>query len=586
MKIITPLLLADSVGAVELTIIILSVLFLVGFVFAIVWLLVKNILNDRKFERQLGTSLVVCFDFERNVINVFNSNAVASVRSYSFDKFLGTIKQTDRERISLWLRALREDVPNTPTFLRSSVPMLVQRQANKKDDNTANGLIELNSINDSRTKISVTIHNLSFVPFDQTKWVNNFNSIRRQLSFTLYGSEFPSALYFIKLSLKNDARVVSVVEPVAYTLIVDKLSREASTLLNTELYELDEDLILIVQNTTNPSFNYEEAGKTWLRKVNQIISSNFWNLNIVASVGVITSNVSKQIRTILDEGRKLAISASDNEADGAFASYDSSSKRNGADVAHRVSFAKIVEGKGLTYTYQAILNPSTSRIFAYHTRIKPKVPPFANMTELKAYASRHELTRELLQEYLAGAINEFASITDRTPYTRLFIELQSNEVIDAIELIQEQEKPNGIDVVLVIDEELLSSEEVTGRTFLLNLHNLKQAGCELAIRLENDQFPEYGDLYKRFDFFIPPNIKIDNRSKDENYAPVFYTRLLEKLIVFKKPVVCLSVEGWPRVELLVRLGIDYIGSDDISPYSISQKEIEKRKLIRLSRFAE
>ena len=584
MKKINILALTQSELAFAIVFVALAVLFLALFVFAIVYYIIKNIKNDKSFTKQLSTTLHACFDLEKRTVHSFYKNRISKVRKYSIEKFIESIKPADQERVLKWLEDIKNNVHGTATFLRSSVPQSTNSNG-KKNINPSNGLIELGSVNETRKKISVIIHKLSFTPFDQTKWSNNYSTIRRQLSFTLYGGQFPNALYFIKLSLTDTSGAVCIEEPVAYTLIVDRLSRETTSILNTELFELDEDLLLIVQTPTNPAFNYEEKGREWLRKVNQIISSNFWDLNIGASIGAITSDDSKQVRSLLEEGKKLANSASDEEGDEAIAFF-SASRRSGADVVYRSAFSKILEGKSLACQFQPIINPSTGRTFGYHTKTALKNSTFEDMRELKLYASRHNLTSQLVIEYINNTINEFNEIGERGPYTRIFIDINPNEVLDVISAIPHIEKPNNIDLVFIINETEIDVDEANDRAFLAGLHALKQAGPELAILLENDQFPELSELYKRFDFFIPPNVRIEHRNKDENYAPVFYTRLLEKLLVFKKPVISINVQGWPRVELLIRLGIDYISSDEISPYTNSPREIDKRKLIRLNRFAE
>ena len=576
--------LSETLKPIAIILIALFSVFAAGFAGLIIYFLIKNIKNDSLFAKQMSTTLFACFNLRDRTVTSFLKHSVAKVKKLTIAKFVETLKPADREKLLAWLENIRINSEDIPTFIRCTVPTF-QTTTGKKTVNPSNGLFELDRISDNREKVSVIIHKLSFTPFDQTKWANNYNSIRRQLAFTLFGSQFPNALYFIRFSLTDDVGSVSAEEPVAYTLIVDKLSRETASMLNTELYELDRDLLLIVQTPNNPSFNYEEVGRLWLRKINQIISSNFWDLNIGASIGGITSADSKQVRTLLEEGQKLANSASDEEGDEAIAFF-SDSRKAGADVLFRSAFSHILEGNSLAVQFQPILNPLNSKEFGYHAKLELKSSPFEDLRELRLYASRHSLTQSLFKEYITETIAEFETMYDRRHYARLFVNVSPNEVAAAQEVLANIDKPEYIELVLIINEEEIDSEEAEDRTFLASLHQLRQTGCELALLLENEQFPEVGEIYKRFDYFVPPNIKIEHKNKDDNYAVVFYTRLLEKLLAFKKPVISIAVDGWPRVELLVRLGVDYISSDDISSYSITLKEIDKRKQIRLARFAE
>ena len=578
-------LLASGKDPIAITLIFLSVLVLIVFAFVIIFLIFKNSKHDSTLLKHMNTTIQACFDFEKGVVTTFYSNRTSSTRKFPIEGFLERIRAADQDRVRLWLEDIRNSVPDTPAFIRTSVPGSFSLSSIiRKSATPVNGLLELNSISPSKSKVSIIIHKLSFVPFDYTKWANNYNSIRRQLSYSLNGSDFPNALFFIKLSLTDRSEKVSVEEPVAYTLIVDSLSREIMRMTNTELFELDEDMILILQNSNNPNFDFESTGRAWLKKVNQIISASFWDLNIGASIGAISSSASKQVRTLLEEGKKLAISASDSEE--AIAFHGEGTKYGSVDAIYRTAFNRALEQNGLAYSFQPILNPGTSRVFGYHTRIRPKTNTFSNITDLKSYASRHNLSYELFFEYVSCAIRECQNMDPRAQFTRLFIEIEPIEINDIIKALQHLVKPSHMNIIFVLAEEHISSSESESKTFLSKLLQIRQVGYELAVRLENDQFPDYYELYKRFDFFIAPDIRSELRSKDDSYAQVFYTKLLEKLMWFKKPIIAISVDGWARVELLVRLGIDYVSSDDISPYSNTVREIDRRRLMRLNRFAE
>jgi|GEM_PF-5902119 len=560
-------------------------LFLVAYIGIIAISVLKNKSSDKAFKSNMTTLLHICYDVKQNRIIGFYENHGTNVQVVDYEAFINQLKSGEREKIKNWFEAIRQNLEGTPSYIRSSTPSLNPSDSITKR-HSAKGLIELININEDRTKIYATIHQLNFVPFDQTKWENNFNTVIRQLSNSIYGNSFSSGLYFISLGLVDDSKNVITTDPVAYTLIVDKLTREVADNRDARIYELDADILLIVETPQVANFQYEKAGRDWLKKVNQIIDTNFWSRKIKASVGVITSEVSRQVRILIEEGRKLAQGASDAGEEEAFAMYNAITKKDSIEKTYRTAYNDIMEGTNLLYQYQPIINPATSRVFGYNTRFKPKNSTFKSLTELKIYASRHNDSYELFFEYVSRCYREFEKIDGGNRNTRLFIDIQENEIEFTLKALAHIEHNKNYQVVFVLDEDDFDVEDENYAEMMNYLREFHSSDYELAIRLKSEQLSGNDELYKRFDYFVVPNSGSDFKFREDDRTQIFYTRLLEGLLKYKKPVFCLGAENWFRVELLVRLGIDYISGNDISPFSNTLREIDRRKVTKLNKFAE
>ena len=527
--------------------------------------------------------LHICYDSTTGVIVSFYENNPSTKTTQTLDQFITQLGCLDKNRLISWIRDTIGKVPDTAPFIRVYIPIGEERRRQQK---ATGGMMELNGFSNDNKKLFLTFYRLCYLPFDQSKWENQFNAVVKTLSTTIYRGNRTTGLYFLKLSLQDSSEAVSTDNTIAYTLLLDRLHREVIDYRYTKIFELEEDLILIMVSARDSSFNYKEDGMKWYMTTKQIIENNFWDSKIVFSMGAITSLVSNQIRTLIADGKQLALtkqSLSDTEI--AFTSYGGDSSEGNIEALYKSSFAKILDGKNLSFQFQPIINPGSSEIFAYTLKTKVRNSYFSDIVELKQYATRNDEGYELFFEYFNGALRSFEPFA-REGMNRIFVELEIGELECAAEALRHISVHKDYDVTLIIDESDFESAIGKQHDVVDDLRSIKSEGCSLGIRLGQQNFVLSPQLYKEFDYFILPNLKREVNRKNDDRIQIYYTRLLEKLLRYKEPAIMLGADSSFMVELLVRLGIDYISGNDIMPYNNLPRDIDKRKLIKLNKYAE
>lgn len=534
-------------------------------------------------EKNDNSPLHLCYDIKTDQITAFFENKAHKVMTYSFDEFFRHLNTGEREKIRTWMVSFKIKDERTPRFLRANL----QVPSGTKTKVTG-GLFELNDVNADRSKVYTTLYQLHFIPFDQTKWQNNYNGVVRHLSVLINENKKNTGLYFINLSLINDLKELCSKDPVSYTIFVDHLFREAEKHKHVEVFELDADLILIVDLAKKKHYDFENAARYWLKTVYKIINVNNWEKEIKASMGVILSkDTDNGTRALVEEGRKLALSVEDVPSEKeAFLMYKNVSLLTNTEKSMELSFKKILSGRGISYLFQPIINPGTSRIMGYATSYKINDFFFKDLNEIKSYANRHQDAHELFVEYVSACIRNFEGEKEKQFLARLFIDINWDELETATIALPHISIRKDINVVFVLDEADLDEEIRMSDFAIKQIRDLKTLGFEIAFRLAPEQTIANYDLFKRFNYFIVPNMSRESRGKEDGRIQIYYTRLLERLLKFKRPAIAIDTKTWFMVELLTRLGIDYISSPEISDFSPDFKAIDGRKISKLSKYAE
>lgn len=249
---------------------------------------------------------------------------------------------------------------------------------------------------------------------------------------------------------------------------------------------------------------------------------------------------------------------------------------------YRTEVERIIRDKRLKYLYRPIVNLEKGQIFAYLSFIEPQDSFFGSIKELKDYALRTEDDRTLFATIARNTITRFAEEKDGESI-RLFLNINNLEKNYVNRTLAHISNIKDIHIVLVYSEEELGDLPENGDEALVNeIRIFKSKGYEVALEISDNDLTLSSIIYSAFDFFVVDvntNLKIGNKYSQRSLYT--FRGLVEKLLRFHRPIIATDIPSWDTVELINKLGINYISSDVISLKSENVLPLSTKTLIKI-----
>ncbi len=249
---------------------------------------------------------------------------------------------------------------------------------------------------------------------------------------------------------------------------------------------------------------------------------------------------------------------------------------------YRTEVERIIRDKKIKYLFRPIINLEKCSIMGYQSFAETEDSFFMNIKELKNYALRTEDDRSLFATIARNTITRF-SLEKDSETVRLFFNLNNLEKNYVNRTLSHIQNIRDIHIVLVYSEDELVDLPENGDDDLVNeIRNFKSRGYEIALEISDNDLTLSSIIYGAFDFFmvdVNTNLKIGSKYSQRNLYN--FRGLVERLLKYHRPIIAVDVPSWDSVELIDKLGINYISSDVVSMKSENVLPIPTKSAIRI-----
>ena len=256
------------------------------------------------------------------------------------------------------------------------------------------------------------------------------------------------------------------------------------------------------------------------------------------------------------------------------------------DTSYKNEVTSIIANHSMKYYFMPIIGISNQEIIGYFSKIVPLSTVFNDINEVKDYAYKLSLSKELFSENSRHLISKFvneAGIHKDTRY--LFYNLKFHEISYANQLLGYVLSSRRANLVLVFDESDLLKNIDKNEDFAEPFRKLHSKGYKLSLNVTLKTLELPDEMYALFDYFQFDVTFFDQNFDDISHSSLTMKRSIEKVLKYHKKVIVSSVETWNDVELRVQENLKLLAGSVISPYSemilpINKKVIEKIKKIK------
>jgi len=519
----------------------------------------KNILS------QSNTVRTFFIDFNNNRVTYFNLNKIRSVRVMDLDSFYGQYPESNFSKVNKWLQAVMDEKINAPDTLETllllkstSKPAYVLLKVDKVDyiNKTAHlsSYLLKNSVESSSfAEKRKVITSKSFV-------TKELNKQRKPNGFTLT----------FKFSYNSASQADEEIDP----LLFGSFKNFFFDFLTKSRYLLENDgnsLTLVDLDCKAAEFTANTIASSIVNGINKNLSLNGKQGEISIYIGGADhSTLAKNKENILKESMNYAEYAQAENIPEKVVWYVLGKRIKHFDFtkAYRTEVERIISSNKLKNKFRLIYNVEKMSYFAYLCKTQVNDQFFEDFEELKEYSLKTGDSNELMANIIKNSLPRFM-IQRPKPDVSLFFPCMVEEKGALLTSLSRINNLSNIHLTILFSEDdvLKKLSETTEAEFESDLRFLKTKGFNVSLSLCEDGLKLSNNIYSIFDSFVvnfsagSSGVSIDNEIRASLHM------LVEKLIKYKKPIICNDLEGWDAIELLVRSGLSYICSESLSPYS-------------------
>ncbi len=234
---------------------------------------------------------------------------------------------------------------------------------------------------------------------------------------------------------------------------------------------------------------------------------------------------------------------------------------------YRSEVERLIRDKRLKYYFRPIVNiKANGRILGYQAFAEPIGDFFKSIEDLKRYAFRINEDKELFATITRNTIPSFNQQVGDSTY-RLFYSIRFNEKDYVNRTLAYISNIKDCHIVLVYNEQdLLDLPSNSEDSVVRNIQTMKAKGYQVALELNDNDLTLSDAIYASFDYYmldVNNNLEVDSKISKKNLFA--FRGLIESLLKYEKTIIAIGVPTWDSIDLIYGLGIDYIGSEVISP---------------------
>ena len=534
--------------------------------------------NGRKFIKKMSEATnslrVYIFDSKNDQVRYFNRSKLQRKKTSTITEFYNQFPADDRDKIITWIGNLLDGVENTPKYLEINVLF----NYNKK---SCFSILQVTKVDTEKGVIYLESYILKYMyaQKNQPIGVRKFSSREKFANVITSNHQLKGVTlainFFNKRTKENEishlifAQIKNVLVPYI-TPYRPMLEHGDNQIIVSDLKLFQRTSILVFMKTIKNEINrlllisseLDQIGYSFGIADNKYFFSNVDDLiETVSELANIAKEDGKDY-LVYEEGKKVSADA-DN-------------------LHYRTEVERIIQDKKIKYTYRPIYDVERSKTIGYQAFFQPLDSFFDSIDELKTYAVRTEDDKELFTTIARNSISRFIQEKDGASL-RLFFPITYNEMDYVNRTFSHISSIKDGNIVLILNEdELLNLPKDINEAMFEIVKTFKSKGFEVALLLNDNESALASSMYEIFDYFLLSVASHIKNNKSTNRQLPTFQNLIEKLLRYNRPIIATDIPSWTLVEYVIKLGIQVVSSDAISPSDenvlpISRKAIEKLK---------
>lgn len=572
-------------GAMPFLIFIIVVLS-VGLISLVITILVtkkKEIEYSEYLKRKFNINRTFIIDFKSQSVEYFSFRNLKDIIKISYTDFLKMLEDKEQNKFNNWLLDMYQQneilTPDKLTFI-TDIKMQDQIKSycsrilfNVKVIDKAKGMIYLDS---------VLLNNLP----------SEYNRIKKGIfkkdtflvseiaRFYAHGLFQKGSIYIIDFYRK--ANTNPRINEYEYRYIVlNAIYQKKNALSFYVLLNDDNPLEMTVLNTKwQNDFQINREMKSMVRSINEILEvhgfKTFYEFSIVGSK---TSELDSDFIKAHETLKNVSHLMRDDGKDFLLYKNDNRENRN-VEESYKAEVTKIIRMQLINLGFSPLVKIANKRVLTlgYIAKVKPKGSIFETIDEVKKYALKYNLDKELFSMITRKMIPTFNNEKDNNNL-RLFIPIKIHEIQYVLRSLPHMNLATNTKIAVIIqNNDFVDSE--TNVTLINNIKTLQSRDYEVYVTINNGDYNLRSATYSLFDGFMI-NTKPQGGTKGENREFLVTRAMLDKLVKFKTPIVSVNSTSWNEVELLVKSGVYLFSSEVIAETSPMLMPVDKRVVKKL-----
>lgn len=537
----------------------------------------RDVLFAGKIQDSSNSVRVFRLDIKNDKTDYYNASSIRRRRSSTLTNFYNMFPSNERERLIEWVGSLLDKDADTPQTLEISV--IVHR--NRKKYFT---LLQVTKIDYENQIIHLESHLLRFMNVSRSRRNNEgFYKFSTQAGLSATLKEKPNRGFTccVKFFRTNSTEKISRLDFVTIkNALVPFISKDRM------MIEYGDDEIFITDFKASIRGQVVQALHTIEVETRRRMSVHSSVDFMAYSIAIIENKLlDSDLEKIIVEGEKLAKNAQEEGLTYLFYEENGESISPVNSQNYRTEVERIIFDKRFQYLYRPIYDVGRQRTIGYKAIINPLDSFFGSIEELKSYAYKTNDDRELFSTIARNSISRFIQQKSEKNHT-LFFDVSYNEIAFVARTLSHI---NGIKetkiVICISEQDFIDLPSMSTESVISMVTNLRSNGYAAALRLKDkSELTLLPKIYESFDYFIiDSDAQLSNRSM--NQLPIFQN-LIENLLKFNKILVADNMSSWESVELLVRLGIEIVSSEVISPSDENVLPISKKTILKLEKMSD
>lgn len=533
--------------------------------------------HNKKFINSLSDSSnslrVYIVDAKNDRVRYFNRSRLEKKKTGTITEFYNQFPANERNKIINWIGNLLEGVEDTPRYLEINVLF----KYNKK---SFFSILQVTKVDREKQVIYLESYILKYMYAQKAKNINVRKFSSREKFEQLINSNHQSkgitfAINFFNKRTKEN-EISHLIFAQIKNILVPYINQYRPMLEYGDNQIIISDLKLYQKNSILVFVN------TLKNEINKVLMISSVTDDIGYSFGVAENkHFYNSVDSLIDSVVELSNIAKEDGKD--FLVYEAGRKFDSEnDSLHfRTEVERIIQDKKIRYKYRPIYNVARGRMVGYQAFFEPLDSFFDSIDELKSYALRTEDDKELFATISRNSINRFIQEKDGATL-RLFFPITYNEMEYVNRTLSHISSIKEANIVLVLNEdELLNLPKDSNDPLVEAIKTLKSKGYEVSLHLNNDETALSSNMYELFDYFlISVSAHITSHKTQNRQLPSFQA-LIEKLLRYNKPIIAVDIPSWSLVEYVIKLGVEVVSSEAISPSDENVLPLNKKAIMKL-----
>lgn len=562
--------------------VLVSVAFLI---FIIIYFFVtknKNIKQKKEIEEYFKTSCVYVVNYKTKNVKWFFNIDTSKFNYCEYDTFLGFFAFKERKEISLWfenLLSLKEPKENDLVMLVTEIKNL-----DRKNVQSTKVILEVKKIDKEENILYLEKTVLKNLPisikkkgrFGKVKLDHKIIYSYAEISEMYSKGDFNrGSFYHIsfvpikeKFSLYNEKALYYKILNVFFETIKDG-----------DIYSyINEDNPLEISIIDNRYFNNYQLIKNieaFSFKVDSF-SEALGCINVYNDVIVVGKclELNKDLNEALVSINKYSLNLLEEHK--SYGYYYSESKEIKAiENTYINEVNKVIRNEAIDIYFKPIIRLYKNKIAILGYQYEPilKEGSFSDFDEFKKYSIQFDLRKESFSLVTKKSISSFVSQKDNV-LLKLFSLIELEDIAYANRLFPHINNLKDANLVLTFKNNAFIDFE-DDQEYIHVIKGIQAKGYECALFINLNDYSLKDSTYKNFNYFLF-DFKSVMGLKQTSREFVKIHSLLEKFVKFNKPIICLNVNSWSLIEMLIKSGICYFSGDIICPNNTLLLPLDKK----------